>query len=201
MKPTDFARNRNVYPPVRDIVSMARHGAFQYGGAFNVPEGSRIARRPVSRLEQQQQARRNRLRFGLLFASGLLAAAMAGASFAQGALPAPQTSNGIEYVTGGFGDDMAEAFKSAQSEYPLALTFAEDAGGGSRPYLAEVDVSIKDQSGETVLEVPSTGPYFLAKLKPGKYRVEATHMGKTQTQNVTVGEGGSGRHVMTWKAQ
>ena len=200
MKPTDFARNRTVYPRVDDIVSMAQRGAFQYGGAFNVPEGSRIARRQATRIEQQQ-ARRNRTRVGLLLASGLLAALMAGASFAQAAMPEPKTSNGIEYVTGGFGDDMAQAFKAAESEYPLALTFAEDAGGGSRPYLAEVDVTIKDQSGATVLEVPSTGPYFLAKLKPGKYRVEATHMGKTQTQNVTVGEGGSGRHVMTWKSQ
>ena len=60
----------------------------------------------------------------LVWAAGLLAAAAAAAGFAQGTLPAPQTSGGIEYVTGGFGADAAEAFKQAESSWPLALVFA-----------------------------------------------------------------------------
>jgi len=49
------------------------------------------------------------------------------------------------------------------------------------------------------MEVPAAGPYFLAKLKPGKYKVEATYMGKTQTQVVNVGQGGANQNVMAWK--
>lgn len=140
-----------------------------------------------------------RLELRLAWAAAALALAAAGASYAQGTLPAPQTSGGIEYVTGGFGDEMAEAFKKAESSYPLALTFAEDAGGGSRPYVADVHVVVKDEAGKVVLDVPSVGPYFLARLQPGSYSVDATYMGKTQTQNVAIGQGGSARQVMTWK--
>jgi len=141
--------------------------------------------------------RRPGLRF--LWAAGLLAASAASLGFAQTALPPPQTSGGIEYVTGGFGADMSEAFKQAESSYPLALTFAEDAGGGSRPYVAEVGVVIKDEAGNVVVEVPSAGPYFLVRLQPGGYTVEATYMGDTQTHGVKVGEGGTVRRVLTWK--
>lgn len=171
--------------------------------AFRLQAAPAVRKGPdmdVGRGKRESSRRRLRMRMALWFTGGVFTMVMAGMSLAQGSLPTPQTANGVEYVTGGFGDDMAQAFKAAESAYPLALTFAEDAGGGSRPYVAEVDVSIKDQSGATVLEVPSTGPYFLAKLKPGKYRVEATYMGKTQTQNVTVGEGGASRHVITWKS-
>ncbi|HLU01040.1 MAG TPA: carboxypeptidase regulatory-like domain-containing protein [Burkholderiaceae bacterium] len=130
-----------------------------------------------------------------------LAVGLSAVAVAQGGLPEPKTANGVEYVTGGFSEDGAGAFKQAEASYPLSLVFAEDAGGGSRPYVADVEVVIKDDSGSVVLNVPAAGPYFLAKLKPGKYSVEATYMGKTQTQEVSVGQGGATRHVMTWKTQ
>lgn len=134
-------------------------------------------------------------------AAGVLMLAAASIAFAQGGLPAAQKAGNVEYVTGGFGENMADAFKQAESSYPLALTFAEDAGGGSRPYVAEVGLVIKDKSGNVVADVPSVGPYFLARLEPGSYSVEATYMGKTQTQAVTVKEGGTAKQVITWKTQ
>jgi len=134
----------------------------------------------------------------LVSAMTIVAAAMLGTAWAQ--LPPPQTAGGVEYITGGFGADMSEAFKAAESDYPLALVFAAtDEGGGSRPYLADVSVVIKRGNGEVVMEVPSAGPYLLMRLEPGPYAVEATYMGKTQTHNVTVKEGGPTRQVMTWE--
>lgn len=120
-------------------------------------------------------------------------------AMAQSGLPASQTANGVEYVSGGFGEDGAQAFKQAEASWPLSLVFAEDAGGGSRPYVAEVRVVIKDASGNVRMEVPSAGPYFLARLEPGAYTVEATYLGKTQTQKVTVGQGETRRHTFAWK--
>lgn len=135
----------------------------------------------------------------LVWAAGLLALAAAGMSMAQTGLPPVQQDNGIEYVTGGFGDEASTAFKQAQAAYPLALTFAEDAGGGSRPYVAEVRVLIKDDAGQVVMDVPSAGPYFLARLEPGSYVVEASYMGNTQTHEVSVSSGSSTQKVLTWK--
>lgn len=131
---------------------------------------------------------------GLIF---LAASAAAGAALPQ--LPEPQTANGIEYVTGGFGADMSKAFKEAETSYPLALTFAAtDEGGGARPYVAEVDVVIRDATGSVVMSVPSAGPYFFARLKPGRYTVEATYLDKAQTREVIVKEGATTRDVLTW---
>jgi len=137
---------------------------------------------------------------GLRLGAAVLLVAGALFTLAHAQLPPAQTYQGVEYVSGGFGSDAAEAFKSAQSRYPLALTFAAvDEDGGARPYVAEVRVVVKKEGAGTVLEVPSAGPYLLARLEPGSYEVEATYMGETQTRKVTVGENGSAREVITWK--
>jgi len=134
----------------------------------------------------------------------VLAAAITGmaafAAHAQGALPAPESAGGIEYVSGGFGSGESQAFKQAQSSYPLALTFAEGAGQGSNPYVADVRVVIK-RDGNTIMDVPSVGPYFLARLEPGKYTIEATYRGQTQTHDVTINGDGSAQKVLSWPMQ
>lgn len=162
------------------------------------------------RTQQMDSRRQSRIEFAPLAAArpnrmlallwaGAITLCVAGLSQAQTGLPEVQTSNGVEYVTGGFGADGADAFKQAEASYPLTLVFAEDAGGGSRPYLAEVRVVVKNASGETVMDVPSAGPYLLAKLQPGTYNVEASYGGETQTHSVQVGESQPKRLVLTWK--
>lgn len=137
--------------------------------------------------------------YWLVVAASVLSIAAISVSYAQAGLPATQSANGTEYVTGGFGENGADAFKQAESSFPLTLVFAEDAGGGSRPYVAEVSVVVKKDNGELALEVPSAGPYLLVKLKPGNYRVEATYMGQTKTQDVKISDSQPTRHVMAWK--
>lgn len=153
--------------------------------------------RPLAAKEDRRRG--SRLMLWRLSTAVLLVGAAALWSVAQAQLPPSQNAGGVEYVTGGFGSDMSEAFKAAKSEYPLALTFAGADEGGSSPYLAEVHVVVKDKQGATVMDVPSAGPYFLARLKPGQYTVEATYMGETQTQRVDIKEGGSAQDVLTWK--
>lgn len=137
--------------------------------------------------------------FSLRLATGILTFTLVGLSQAQEGLPPVQQANGTEYVTGGFGDNAAQAFKQAESAYPLTLVFAEDAGQGSRPYVADVSVVVKDDTGKVVMQVPSAGPYLLARLAPGKYQIEATYMGQTQTQEVQLAEAQPSRQVFTWK--
>lgn len=133
----------------------------------------------------------------LIGAAGLFTAT----GHTQGALPAVQSAGGIEYVTGGFGADGSEAFKQAESSYPLALTFAEEPeGGGSRPYVADVRLVIKDKDGSVVMDVPSVGPFFLARLEPGEYTIEASYKGKAQSQQVSVKEGGTAKKGFAWKS-
>lgn len=134
----------------------------------------------------------------LVLASALLLGA-ALFTIAHAQLPPAQTSQGIEYVTGGFGSDASSAFKEAKPRYPLALTFAAVGEGGSAPYVADVKVEIADAQGKNVLEVPSAGPYLLVDLQPGSYTVRATYEGKTQTEQVKVAGPGSVDIRIAWK--
>lgn len=132
----------------------------------------------------------------LLSGAVLAIAALMGTAWAQ--LPPAQTSGGVEYVTGGFGSEMAEAFKNAAGEYPLTLVFAAtDEGGGAQPYIADVTVTVK-QGGNVLAEIPDAGPYLLLRLDPGSYVIDASYTGTTQTQDVVVKAGEPVRHVLTW---
>lgn len=67
-------------------------------------------------------------------------------------------------------------------EYPLKLMFT----GSGRAYISEVKIELKDASGQTVLSTECDGPWLLAKLKAGKYAVQATAEGSTKNVSVTV---------------
>ncbi|WP_202411576.1 carboxypeptidase-like regulatory domain-containing protein [Paracandidimonas lactea] len=137
----------------------------------------------------------NRISFAATALASLLAL---GAAQAQ--LPPTQNQNGIVYVSGGFGQDESTAFRQAKSQYALALTFATHAeGSSSSPYAADVQVVIRDIQDQPVLNVTSDGPYFLARLQPGSYKVFATYEGQTQSQKVVIKASGTTDIKFTWK--
>ena len=81
----------------------------------------------------------------------------------------PVTIGGIEVACTGVGD---EAISDPRwHDYSVRLEFA----GGNREYLADLDVTIETQRGEQLLAVHCSGPWVLANLQPGKYRVRATY--------------------------
>ncbi|KAA0910868.1 carboxypeptidase regulatory-like domain-containing protein [Pusillimonas sp. ANT_WB101] len=120
------------------------------------------------------------------------------AAWAQ--LPPTQTQNGVEYVSGGIGKEESDAFKAAQSQYPLALTFASQAQGSPAvAYAGNVQVVVRDEHDANVLNVTSPGPLFLARLSPGKYKVFATYEGETQSKQITIASEGSVDIRFLWK--
>jgi len=121
------------------------------------------------------------------------------ASGAQAQLPPTQTSNGIQYVTGGVGQEESSAFKQARSRYALALTFAVNApGSASSPYAGNVKVQLHNAQGDMILDTVSKGPYFLANLDPGTYKLDATYKGETQSKEVTIRAGKPTEMKLTW---
>lgn len=113
-------------------------------------------------------------------------------------LPPLQRYGNVEYVSGGFGQPMTEAFRAAQPNFPLSLVFAEDAGNGTWPFVADVNVRILNESGNAVLEANNVGPYLLVKLPSGRYTVEATYQGVTRTTAVTVNDQSSAQYSISW---
>ena len=105
------------------------------------------------------------------------------------ASPAPVLAG--KTMSTGAGSDTRIAYP----DYSLKLVFAQRAG----PYLAGIDVTIFDESGKKVVDARSEGPWFLADLPPGTYRVVAQREGGPKAAaTVTITAGRQQRAFITW---
>ena len=77
----------------------------------------------------------------------------------------PASASSVPYTSGGVGSDERDRLEAAKSQFNLRLMFAISAGN----YLSGVRVRIQDNSGATLLDVLSNGPWFYARLPPGNY--------------------------------
>lgn len=66
----------------------------------------------------------------------------------------PMQQNGITYLSGGIGEDEARAIEQAQG-YNLHMTFAI---GPENKYVPDVDVTVQNASGQTLLTLSDAGP-------------------------------------------
>lgn len=126
----------------------------------------------------------------------------AGAAYAAdpAGLPPIQIQGEVSFLSGGVGEDEATAFRQAAPAYPLELQFAQQA----RPrdeFLADVKVAIRNRSGSLILDTSTDGPFLLAKLPAGNYRIEAEYRGETKTQAVEIRPGKHQRAVFVWTAR
>ena len=131
----------------------------------------------------------------------LLAASLLGPFADQRAHPEPlppvQSSGAVEYLSGGVGEEEAQAMQQAGAQWPMQLQFLINAK--PRPeYAASVEVQVKDAKGMDVLQTATDGPFMLIKLAPGSYAVYATLDGKTLHKRISVGRNGQARAVFVW---
>jgi hypothetical protein len=125
-----------------------------------------------------------------LFIASLFAAAPAmgaGDSAATGPLPPMQTQGNVTYITGGVGQEEADAMRIEAARFPLSMEFARNAKPNAE-FLSGVNVIIRDQRGQTVLSTVSDGPILLVRIPPGKYTVTAEIEGQVKQQSVVVAE-------------
>lgn len=106
-----------------------------------------------------------------------------------------RTAAGIEWMSGGVGEDERDAMQAQSAQYNLAMTFANRKSGA---YRADVSVQVRDAKGEVVLSAQGAGPLLYAKLEPGHYRVSATALGRTQSQQVSVPREGTRELYFYW---
>ncbi|MBA4143742.1 MAG: hypothetical protein H0X43_12265 [Nitrosospira sp.] len=120
-----------------------------------------------------------------------------GSSSTNPSLPPVQTQGQTEFLTGGVGLDESEAILREGNSWPLMLELAQ-AGSQRGVYIADVQVTIKDGSGNTVLDVNAEGPYLLVKLPPGKYSLEAMYESIKLNRNLNLQEGRNQRMTLLW---
>ena len=127
----------------------------------------------------------------IAFAGAILGIAL-GANAA--ALPQPNIENGVTYLNGGVGQDQAAAMKAEAKNYPMSMIFA---AGRDNEFLANVNVTIKDQHGKELLS-RAAGPIMLVKVPPGTYTVTAERKGAKLHRSVQVGGKGDKQVVFHW---
>ena len=104
--------------------------------------------------------------------------------------PANPNAN-VNFVSGGVGLAARQEMLAQANQYNLHLEFAVAPEG---EYLSDVDVSIADTRGATLLSTRTQGPWLLARLPAGNYTVNARYGEITRQQSVVVGAGR--RHVV-----
>jgi len=117
-----------------------------------------------------------------------LSAAFIGSARAQQA-PAPtmtMSSDSTKLVmSGGVGLEARAQLAQHEREANLKLVFTEPQGS----YLSDIGVKVFDRNGAMVLDTVSQGPWVLAKLAPGSYKVVTTDGSVKQEHRINVGQG------------
>lgn len=137
-----------------------------------------------------------RIRQARLACMALALAAATGAAWAQDSRPQVHKQGEVSYLSGGVGQEEVTYLKSVSGDYNLRLQFALSDGGA---YVSDVDVRVKNGSGQEVLAAKSDGPIFYAKLPDGAYEVTVTYGGKPQSKKVTVGAKGGAALGFYWQ--
>ena len=110
-------------------------------------------------------------------------------------LPAVQTQNGVNYLSGGIGLDESRAVAAAAKDYSLMLTFATQQSG---KYLADVHVMIEDKRGESVLDAVADGPMLLVQLPSGQYKISAASNDRQVTKMVQISGNRTTKVTLYW---
>lgn len=115
-------------------------------------------------------------------------------------IPAPEMSKGgFKFVTGGVGDVAQANMAAKYSNYSFKLVNV--VSGAEAAYVADVHVMIWNEAGQMVLDTSIDGPWLIANMPAGTYKIKATFEGQTQTRTITLQEGANQRMVMDWRIQ
>lgn len=90
-------------------------------------------------------------------------------------------ADGHTYVIGGIGQDEFGQLTAERNKYSVSVLTAAK---GSGAYMSDVNLRISNASGQVVFEHKLAAPWLLVNLVPGKYTIDASFEGQTQTKTV-----------------
>ena len=107
------------------------------------------------------------------------------------------TAQGKPFVTGGVSREEQADLEAMQKSFTLWLTTADERSGA---YLSDAAVEIRDAQNALILTTTMNGPFLLADLEPGRYRVLVTLGGQTRAVTADVARGVVRRVVVRFPA-
>lgn len=100
----------------------------------------------------------------------------------------------VAYISGGVGEEERNGIRLRERDFNFRLLFSERSGA----YLGDVDVTLVNVKGETVLEVKAAGPFLLAQLPSGRYRIKVSSGGQVQQGKLSIPAKGRYRAAFRW---
>lgn len=92
-----------------------------------------------------------------------------------------QTQNGINFITGGIGDEEKATMDSVKSNYNVHVTSSAQDGA----YTGTLPLQIRDSKNTEILSV-NAGPLFYVNLPSGNYTLTSQRGGIEMKKNITV---------------
>ena len=90
-----------------------------------------------------------------------------------------KSQQGTRYVTGGMTDEENKQMGKLAQRFPMHIVFKVE--GQDEP-VRGVDVTVRDISGNILLQAKSEGPLFFVDVIGGRYTVDAEYAGEMQSQ-------------------
>ena len=122
----------------------------------------------------------------LLIAFGLAGGAVAqtATGAAPGAPPPPrvQSAGGIDYISGGAGEEARQQIVAQSAGFLLRIVFSVT--GGAYAVADRVEVA---GAGGKLFAVDAAGPLLAVKVTPGEYFIDVTAGGKSERRPIRVG--------------
>ncbi len=116
------------------------------------------------------------------------------AAIAHAAPENVMTQGGVTFVSGGIGLDARQRMQALEPQFNGKLVFTLTEGN----YLSDVDVSVRDAAGKTLIKHVADGPFMLIRLPAGKYSVTAIYDGRTQVRQVQLRDGRLHTEYLRW---
>jgi hypothetical protein len=108
----------------------------------------------------------------------------------------PQRQGAVNFVSGGTSEDDRATLQNMEGDYNMRFMFAVQPSG---EYLADINVTLVDSRGGTVLDTVSAGPLLYARVPPGRYRVTVDSDGRSQTRTLEVAANGVVSQAFYWR--
>ena len=118
-----------------------------------------------------------------------------------GAIPAlpleVQSQNGVNFLTGGIGDEEKAQVKASEHQYNLHMLMSSPGGA----FVSDVSLQIIDANGKQLVSADNAGPYFYANLPQGSYTIEMSAHGETKKIAVRIKDGKAVREMVEFKGE
>ena len=106
------------------------------------------------------------------------------------------TKNGMQYMTGGIGEEDVALMRRQAKQFTLNLLFSE---GTSGRWVTDANVNIYDEASNLVFRITQAKPMRYVNLSAGTYTILANNAGQKLRHKFTVEDNVNQRIILNWK--